>query len=230
MRRLALVLNSIVVIFFACFLGYTFFARQHLEELARHFVTEKTLQHADGIVDAAEGALDVPLVKKLVSEEHTAAIRQQIADYRQDPRAYVSDLTRQAKAGPVVEKANPLLSKVAKIKESIRQFYDDTLSALIKDLRIFSFSNLLAGAIAFGLAWRSSTQISKLIVWFSILMFLAVVYCTSVYVDDLTFFRILFHSHLGWGYTVLLALVVGCLYVDFVHPLRKKAQPSQENT
>ena len=229
MRKLALVLNSIVIIFFTCFLGYTFFARQHIEELARRFVTEKTLQHSAGIVDAAEGSLAMPLVKKLISEEQTAAIRQQIADYRQDPRAYVTDLTRQAKAEPVIEKANPLLSKVAKIKESIRQFYDNTLSALIADLRIFSFSNLLAGAIAFGLAWRSPNEIRPLIVWFSILMFVAVVYCSSVYVDDLTFFRILTGTHMGWGYTVLLALVVGCLYVDYVHPLRKKDPPSPEN-
>lgn len=216
----------IVVIFFTCFLGYTLIARQHIDELARRFVTEKTLQHADGIVLAAEVSLDVPLVKKLLSEEQTQAIRQQIVDYRQDPLAYVSDLTRQAKAGPVaqpvIEKANPLLSKVAKIKESIRQFYDNTLSALINDLRIFSFSNLLAGVIAFGLAWRSSTEIRMLIVWLSILMFLAVVYCSSVYVDDLTFFRILTRSHMGWGYTVLLALVVGGLYVDFVHSLKRK--------
>lgn len=43
MRKTVLVLNSIVVVFFAGFLAYTFIARKHLDSIAREFVTEKTL-------------------------------------------------------------------------------------------------------------------------------------------------------------------------------------------
>ena len=110
-----------------------------------------------------------------------------------------------------------MIEKVAAIKNKIRTFYDKTLSALIADLRIFSISNLIAGLVAFGLAYRSSSDIRKPIVWFSFLMFVAVLYCSYLYVDDLTFFRILFRAHMGWWYAVFLCVMIVALYLDYGH-------------
>jgi len=152
MRKTALVLNSIVVVFFVCFLAYTFIARRHLDALAREFVTEKTLVYSKPVVQIADEALDSPLTRKLLTDDQAAAIRNEIADYNNDPATYVSDLTRQRVRELPPAKANPLLAKVASIKEKIRTFYDNTPNALIGDLRIFSVSNLIAGMIAFGLA------------------------------------------------------------------------------
>ena len=208
MRKTTLALNSIVIVFFMCFLAYTFFARQHLSDLAREFVTEKTLHYSKPIVDLADASLNAPLVQKLLSDDQTASIRQEIADYRNDPSAYISDLTRQKVRNLPPKKANPLLAKVASIKEKIRTFYDNTLTALINDLRIFSVSNLIAGLIAFWLSFRSTTKIRQSIVWFSFLMFVAVLYCSCLYVDDLTFFRILFRTHMGWWYPIFLCLML----------------------
>ena len=108
---------------------------------------------------------------------------------------------------------NPLLEKVALIKENIRLFYDDTLASLITDLRIFSFSNLFAGAVAFLLALRSTTGVQKPVVWFSYIMFVAVIYCSYMYLDQLTFFRILFQLHMGWWYVATLLVVIVGLYL-----------------
>lgn len=66
MRNTAIALNSIVVVFFACFLGYTFFARQHLDGLAREFVTQRTLRYSAPIVEMADHSLDSPLVQKAI--------------------------------------------------------------------------------------------------------------------------------------------------------------------
>lgn len=217
MRNVALVLNSIVVVFFAGFLAYTFFARQHLDNLARGFVTEKTLEYSQPIVEVADAALDSPLVNEILSDEHKIAIKKEINSYKEDPASYVSDLTRKSVDRAPVEKVNPLVEKVASIKDKIRTFYDNTLDALITDLRIFSVSNLIAGTIALVLAFRSSTKIRKPIVWFSFLMFVAVLYCSYLYIDDLTFFRMLFRTHLGWWYSACLCVAIVALYLDYGH-------------
>ncbi len=215
MRKTTLVLNSIVVVFFICFLGYTFVARQHLDSLARDFVTEKTLDYSKPIVGVADEALDSRLVKKILSDDQATAIRKEIADYQNDPSSYIANLTRQqVRDGPLAN-ANPLVEKVASIKDKIRTFYGNMLNALITDLRIFSFSNVMAGLIAFGLARRSPSEIRKSIVWFSFLMFVAVLYCSYLYVDDLTFFRILFRTHMGWWYAAFLCVMIVALYLDY---------------
>ncbi len=190
-------------------------ARQHLDGLARDFVTEKTLAYSKPIVEIADEALRSPLVQNLLPDDQTVAIRTEIADYNNDPATYVSDLTRQQVRDVPLENANPLLAKVASIKERVRTFYDDTLNALVSDLRIFAVSNLVAGMIALGLAFRSLSAIPKSIAWFSFLMFVAVLCCSYLYIDDLTFFRILFRAHMGWWYAVFLCVMIVKLCLDY---------------
>ena len=224
MRKTTLTLNGIVLVFFICFPAYTFVARRHLDSLARDFVTEKTLDYSRPIVKLAAESLDSPLVKKLLSDEQETAIRHEIAGYENDPGGYIADLTGQQRSDVQVANANPLVDKVVSIKDEIRKFYDNTLKALIVDLRIFSISNLIAAMIAFGLAYRSPTDIRKPIVWFSFLMFVAVLYCSYLYVDDLTFFRILFRAHMGWGYAAFLSVMIVALYLDYGHHANAKEQ------
>lgn len=215
MRKTALFLNIVVVVFFVGFLAYTVIARQHLDSLARDFVTEKTLDYSRPVVEVAEEALDSPLVKKVLSVDQLAAIGSEIAEYQDDPDTYIADLTHQKLRDAPAVNGNPLLQKVASTKKKIRTFYDNTLNALIADLRIFSCSNLIAGLIAFGLAYCSPTEIRKPIVWFSFLMFVAVLYCSYLYIDDLTFFRILFRTHMGWWYAAFLCVMIVGLYLDY---------------
>lgn len=215
MRTITIVMNSIVVVFFIGFLAYTFVAKAHLESQARRFVTEKTLLYAEPIVEIADQALDTPGVKKFLSDDQQAAIRHEITEYRNDPAAYIADLTWEAVRVERNPKRNPLLEKVTAIKERIRTFYDNTLAALIDDLRIFAGSNLCAGMIALWLVFRSSGKIRPATVWFSFLMFVAVLYCSDLYLDDLTFFRILFRTHMGWWYPFLLCVALVGLYLDY---------------
>jgi len=212
---MSLTLNSIFAVFFACFLAYTFFAQPHLEGLARTFVTEKTLKYSEPIFEMADASLGSPLVPKLLSKEQLASIRREIDAYREDAPRYIANLTRQEQLAAIVENKNPLLAKISSIKERIRFFYDNSLTALIADLRIFSTSNLCASVIAFLLAYYSQRDLQKSIVWFSFLMFAAVLYCSYLYVDDLNFFRILFRWHMGWRYPVVLCVVLVALYLDY---------------
>jgi hypothetical protein len=224
MRKTTLMLNSFVVVFFFCFLAYTFIARQHLDSLARGFVTEKTLDYSKPVVEIAEEAIDSPWVKRVLTDEQATAIRNEIADYRNDPSGYVSVLTRQHVLAAPMENAGPLVETAASIKKKVRLFYDNTLNALIADLRIFSLSNLIAGLVAFVLAYRSLSEIHKPIVWFSFLMFVAVLYCSYMYVDGLTFFRVLFRTHMGWWYAALLCVMIVALYVDYGRHTKEQNQ------
>lgn len=145
-------------------------------------------------------------------------IQQEIDQYHDAPAAFIEDLTRQAK-GAIEKpgKPNPLLAQVIAIKEKIRNFYDDTLNALIEDLRVFAICNLVAAAIAFGLAWWLREPVHQSIIWFSFLMCITVIYCSAIYVDDLTFFRILFRTHMGWWYAVFLCVMLLAVYLDHSH-------------
>ncbi len=151
MRKTTLALNSIVVVFFICFLAYTFIARQHLDSLARDFVTEKTLDYSKPIIEIADESLDSPLVKKFLSDDKRPQSAAKSLTIRTS-RCLHCRLDRQQIRAAAPANANPLIEKVAAIKNKIRTFYDNTLNALIADLRIFSISNLIAGLIA--LAWH----------------------------------------------------------------------------
>lgn len=163
----------------------------------------------------ADAALKSPLIKKVLSADQEAAVRREILDYQKDPLAYISDLTRQPLRDAPAAKANPLIEGDISFKNTIRSFYDNTLTSLIADLRIFSVSNLIAASIAFVLAYRSSAAIQKSIVWFSFLMFAAVLYCSYLYIDNLTFFCILFRTHMGWWYAAFLCVMIVALYLDY---------------
>ncbi len=215
MRTTTLALNAIIAVFFASFGAYTFVAQQHLEGLARDFVTEKSVQHSKVVVDLAEVSLDFPIVKQNLPAVQAAAIREEIAGYRKDSFAYIADLTQRQNLNPPPAMAKPFFGAIEAIKEEIREFYVTTLSALIRDLRIFSGTNLIAGVIAFAWAYRSKPQVRPSIVWLTILMFIAVLYCSSLYLDELTFFRILFRMQRGWFYPVLLCLVTVGLFREY---------------
>lgn len=215
MRAAALGLNTLVVLFFGGFLAYICLLPERLESHAREFVTEKTLAFAEPIVSIAEEALAVPLVASLMTEDQIAAVQHEIDRYRLDPAGYVADLTRMRVLPPEPGAAHPLLDKVRSIKVRIRTFYDETLQALMNDLRIFAGSNLVAGLIALWLAYRSRHTRAKPVLGFSLLLFAAVLYCSWMYVDDLTFFRILFRMHMGWWYPVLLAITAASLHREY---------------
>jgi len=215
MRKLTLALNSLTAVLFTAFFAYTFFAESHLQSLTRNFVTEKTLHYSGPVIDTVEKALDVPLLAKLVSKDDTQLVRNEINAYRDDPAVFIADLTRQKLANPPQQKMEAIAIKTAEAKEQIRNFYDNTLASLIADLRIFSGTNIAAAIFAILLTTKSRPPIRKPLIVFSFLLFVGVVFCSYLYIDDLSFFRILTSAHMGWHYPVFVAVVVFFLYKDF---------------
>jgi len=223
-RVVAIAANAISVVLFLGFLAYTFVAQEHLESLARDFVTEKTIAYSKPAVEVAAEAVESPLAKQFLSEDQEKALRSEVKDYQDDPAVYVRALTQKGARAPLPAPANPVLAKAVKWKEGIRTHYDQTLAALITDLRIFSTSNLVAGAIALVLAVSSAKAIRASLAWFSVLMFIGVLYGSYLYIDDLNFFRILFRTYMGWGYAAFLLVTTVGLFLDYG---RQEGSPAQ---
>lgn len=230
MRKTTLVVNSISVGFFVCFLSYTFIARHHLDSIARAFVTEKTTEYSQYVVATATEVVASRFVKELLSNEVQAAIRNELATYHADPKAYVSDLTKSSKDSRIIPQKikNPIIEKVALVKNEIRSFYDETLDELIADLRIFAFSNLLAGIASLALVYRKTSEPDRSFVLFSFGILASVLYCSYLYINGLTFFRILFRTHMGWWYPVMLCITIAVLFMDFWPPRLTKPKESAD--
>lgn len=216
MRRTLVILHLLIALFFTASLGYTLIAKEHLPNLARAFAIEKAIEHGDPIVDVAEATLKFPALKRLLSIEQVATVEKEINDYRTDRRAYITRLTRVAKTSTGVIEKNPLLAKVSSIKHRIAIFYHDTLDALIEDFRIFAASNLMAALFALVCAWRSRNHVNKSLVILSAFMLIALVYGVLLYINSLSFFRILFRIHMGWWYLAILMLIVGLMWGENV--------------
>ncbi|MEM7247489.1 MAG: hypothetical protein AAF533_19290 [Acidobacteriota bacterium] len=207
MRTGAIIINTLAVVFFAAFLAYTFVGHRHVERMARDFAAEKTQELAEFTVGLAEEALKSPLVRKLLPAAQVTASERELADYRDDPQGYIGELVGQAPP-PLDEASESLLTKASRWKPAVREHFDAVLGQLIRDLRIFSFSNLLAAAFAAWLAHRAKNTRPNATALLSLFLFASMAYCTHYYVDNLSFFKLLFNSRLGWWYPVLL-LVTG---------------------
>lgn len=208
LRKVTLALNAIVVVLSLTLFCYTFFARPHLTEHTRAFVTEKTLSYSKPLVDLMRAGIDSPLSQKFISEELRSLIEEELKLYDSNSAEYVTALTS--------ARAESLgTGKVAKFKEKIRSYYQSTLSSLVCDLRIFSGSNIVAGFFAMWLLLTKGFRRSDKVVAFSFVVFAAVAYSTYSYIDGVSFLRILLKSHLGWWYPAGIVIMILVLVLEY---------------
>jgi hypothetical protein len=211
MRTFLLISNAMVALLFTAFFVYTFLGRDHIDGLAREFVTVRTQKLVTPAVDAAEAALRSDITRRLLAKTHLAAVEAEIAEFRSQPRHYIQRLTSaQAPAQP-----ETLLTKVSeKIygwKEGIRVHYNKVLRRLFTDLRIFSGSNVVAACLAFVCAWRTRGRPSLHLTVISSLLLVATGLAVWFYIDSFSFFTILFDGYFGWSYPA----VIGFLFIRF---------------
>jgi len=224
LRKFTIALNILVVLVSSCLFGYTFFAKQHVTEHARSFVTEKTLDYSRPAIEAVEQVLDSPIANKLISGEKKQAIETEVARYRSSPSEYIVSLTGVGERRPAQFESG----RIGQLKQKIRDYYETTLRELIVDLRIFSASNIAAGL--FGIILLCSSRIGSLreVQVFSLVVFASVVISSYAYVDGLSFFRILFKWHMGWSYPVGIGITAFYLYYQYLET--KKQNKSEQAT
>lgn len=216
MRRILIILHTLIALFFACSLGYTLVAKGHLENLARSFAVEKTIEYGDPVVGMADVSLRLPGAKKVLTDDQITSAKKEINSYRADRKAYIGRLTRTAKESVANSTEHPILAKVTGMKNRIAVHYNDTIDALVEDFRIFATSNLVAAMIALVFAWQMRGRMNNSFLALSLVLMFTLVYGVVLYIDNLSFFKILFKIHLGWLHPVLLSVPMICVGVEYV--------------
>jgi hypothetical protein len=219
MRTALLVLSAAAAVFFAASFALTFLARGYITGLAADFVIDRTRRVTEPAVAAAEAGLRAPMADQLLGAEVTRTVRDEVADYRSDPRDYIARMVAggcQAGEGPAAEAgpAAPLKDRVTGWKRRVCEHFDHTLGRLLLDLRIFSGSNLAAALLAAWFAFRARPGEGGRLAVVAGLLLASVAYGAYMYVDGFTYFRILFGTYLGWWYPALLGITFLGLFLD----------------
>jgi hypothetical protein len=233
MRVAILVASAGVGLFFVASLVMTFFAKEYITAQAQDFVTARTQRFAEPAVEVAEQALQAPAIKQVLDDEAIQTARQEIADYRCDPRGYIARLVAGEQLPmPAVAPGPgaPLRERLLRWKVRIREHFEHTLDRLVWDLRIFAGSNLAAALLAAWCALRATQGHVNWLLGVAGLLLASVAYGAYLYVDGFTYFRILFSTYLGWWYPVLLGITFLGLYLEYgrqdASPPKMQPQPT----
>ncbi|MEM7228569.1 MAG: hypothetical protein AAF432_07110 [Planctomycetota bacterium] len=223
MQNCLLGINLLVGVVFLISFVMTFAARQYIDTQARDFAREKTEQHATPLVTAAEILLQGELAARLLPNAVIDAARHEARVFRQNPTDYVAQLVR-----PDAQPTNaltdvPYAETIFGWKDSVREYYDAVLASLIRDLRIFTGTNVVAALLAAFLVWHPSTRTKRSGAVLSAVLLIALVYNVWLYIDSAWFFRILFNAYLGWWYPIAIGLTTFGLF-------RKWKWLSEENS
>ena len=208
LRKISLVLNSLVVVVSVALFCYTFLAKSHLESQAQRFLVEKTLHYSKPVIDLTKSGLNDPIASKLLSPNRKAEIKAEILAYENNPVEYIRGLT--GAGGKRFEGG-----KVAEFKNKVVDYYYSVFDELVQDLRIFSVSNIVAGLFCLFLILHPKSKKNSKVMVFSIVVFVAVAFSSYGYIEGLSFFRILFKWNLGWWYPVGIVFTVIGLYIDY---------------
>ncbi len=224
MRRALVALNLLVAAASAGLLAYTFFARDHLAGLAEEYVVTKTVSYATPAVEEVEAVLNRPEAAMIPAAARDA-VRAETDAFRRDPKRYVRELVAMTDGNKIEDLQNaigrvPLLKRaldalaeqVTALKEQIRVYAEATLASLIRDLRIFAGTNLMGALLAAYLASRAAGQWRWHVLGMSVLLLGTLLLHAYLFIDNLTFFRIVAGVRAGWSYPAFVAITFVYLY------------------
>ncbi|MCI0705097.1 MAG: hypothetical protein L0241_28890 [Planctomycetia bacterium] len=225
MRKALVALNLLVAAASAGLFAYTFFAREHLTGLAEDYVIDKTVHHVSPGVEHIESALKSPAAL-FVPGHIRDAVQAEVDSFRLDPHAYVRKMVAK---GTAIEKPQHLFAdQVVKWKESIQKYFDGVMAGLIRDLRIFAGTNVVAALLAAWVASYARGPWRWHVFGVSILLLVALGLQAYLFIDGLTFFRILVDARVGWTYPVAVTFTFAYLYVSygrFIPPIPTSPKP-----
>lgn len=154
-----------------------------------------------------ESQLDNPTVTKLLPEQARTRIESELAAFGENRIRYVRETLTAGAAGAKELDSNSLITeRIAGFRRFITTAFDDTMSALVRDLVIFNATNVAAFLIAWCLVRLDRPRWAVSLKVLSIFLFLATLFSTWMYIDQNWFFNILFKSHMGWSYPSLITL------------------------
>jgi len=215
MRKFLIIGSAFVsFIFLIAFVG-TFFLKDKIYESARNLAVERTSKYAGNVVSSAEELLQSPLAKKVLSEQQLDAISGEIETYNVDPVTFVTQLTSENESPPPSGFKNKLSRKFFGWKESLRKHYNETLSKLIGDLRLFCATNVVAGLLGVFLAFKSRDKKPGILLIYGGILLFSIGMGVSAYIDHMSILNLLINGFMGWEYPVFILSVFLFIYWYF---------------
>lgn len=212
MRTALIALNLLIAAASGALFVYTFFARDHVIRLAEDYVIAKTVRHVTPAVEKVEAALKTPLVR-LAPARIRDAVQAEVDSFRRDPHAYIRALV--AKGAAIERPKHRLAEYVMKLKEDIQSYFEDTLASLIRDVRIFAGTNAVAAILAAWMASRARGRWRWRVLALSTFLLAALGLQAYLFIDGLTFFRIIAGVRVGWSYPLCVVLTFIVLFIRF---------------
>lgn len=213
MKRILLIGNGLMAVFFLAAIIYTIVGKDHLRQLAADHISQKLQPRAEKSATFLAEVLQTRTVRNIVKQEHIDAAMAEIEQFKAAPRAYIRSLT--AADSPLALQAHAAIpdhvaAKMADWRRSIRHHFDRVYGRLLWDVRLFAFSNLAAACASLFLVARFGAH--PKVVAISIILFLSMLFAGSIYIDRNWFFTILTDSFMGLWYPVVLSLCFIYLY------------------
>jgi hypothetical protein len=213
MKRILLIGNGLIAAFFLAAIFYTLVGKDHLRQLAADYVSQKLQPRVERSVTLIAGALQTQAVRNAVKEEQIAAAIAEIERFKISPRAYIRSLT--AADSPLALRTqaaipDPVTAKMADWRQSIHRHFHRVYDRLLWDLRIFAPSNLIAACASLFLVRRFGPH--PKVVAISLVLFVAMLFAASVYIDRSWFFAILTGSFMGMWYPIVIGVSFVYLY------------------
>jgi hypothetical protein len=208
-RTALVVVNLLVAVASAGLFAWTFFARARLTEMAEDYVIAKTVVHVTPAVEKIDELLRHPAAL-LAPAAVRRAVQAEVDAFRTDPHGYVRALV--ARGAAIEKPKHAFAERVFAWKEQARAYFDKALTGLIRDLRIFSGTNCVAALLAAWLASRATGRWRWHILGMSVLLLGVLALHAYMFINELTFFRIIWNVRVGWSYPLALALTFGYLY------------------
>lgn len=218
--KLLVTLNLLGAVASLLLLLSTWFTKGIIIRHAQDIALEKTRSYLAPVIPAAEKLLKQPLLTKAIPPALTGKIEKEIANYQESPDAWLLGIaagTRaRAKEFDFPEVKNPLARKsldfLTHRLTGARKHFKKSFDNLMRDLRIFSGTNLTVFLIAAGLCFTARTPQSRrwLAVW-SALLLTTTILSIFLYAGQGWAWNILTNRYPGWAYPVAHLLFTVCL-------------------
>lgn len=210
MNRVIFIGSLVGVVLFSVVLLLTFTAQHRIKDFARDYINHRIEPGVtQGVVVVEREVLPLLAAQSEISVKITTEINR----YRSDPQIYIDDITSGRRSqqtdggrlskvvGSLKETTTPPVSLSQIIGDHFRQVFDH----LMRDLRIFSITNIVA-FIVVALLMRGYDARSPRLVVQAFIPFLATCYAMTVYIKQDWFFNLLLDHHMGVIYPILLII------------------------
>jgi hypothetical protein len=194
----------------------TYSAKSIIVSKAKDMAVEKSKGYADPVAEKLRETLDRPVIGKLIPDNVRGRLEKELTDYEASAEDWLKRLAaggvNRAKEFDFPEIQNPLArravdalkGKVSDVKGRLDATYD----GLIRDLRLFSITNLVAFLLAAVLCLLARTPRSRhWLLAYSFMMLGSAVVSIAFYIGQNWIWNILRNDYLGWQYPVVVGVV-----------------------